>query len=490
VPRRRIPTGRLRRRLTIAFVLVAGISAGALAAGSYVLVREARLRDSLERAQSEARFDLSLARAVDLVPGGPGAPLNVQPLLKSYENKGVHAVIVAPGQHAASNPRFDPPIPGDLGRLVQQGQLAYRRVGSGRDHLLLIGGPVTGTQAQIYFVFSEGRIAADLGVLRNVLVVGWVAVVLVAALVGRTLARRTLEPVGRASEAARSMAEGLLATRLPVEGHDEFGAWAASFNEMADALEAKIQALSEAQARERRFTSDVAHELRTPLAALVGEASLLRDRLDSIPEDSRRPAELMIQDVGRLRRLVDELMEISRLDAGRESVLPETVDLPALIGAVVRARGWDGMVSVSGGPLTLWTDRRRLERVMANLVGNAVEHGRRDVRVDVAQLDSLVMVEVSDHGPGIPSEHLPHLFERFYKADPSRTAPGSGLGLAIALENARLLGGDIEVWSETGRGARFRLSLPVTRSLPPGEEGVSSGAESQVQRSLDRKDER
>ena len=474
----------------MAFVLVAGISAGALAAGSYVLVRQARLRDSLDRAQSEARFDLSLARASDLIPGGPGAPLDVQPLLTSYENKGVHAVILAPGQHAASNPRFDPPIPVDLEGLVRDGQVAYRRVGSGGDHLLLIGGPVAGTRAEIYFVFSENRIAADLGQLRNVLAVGWVAVVLVAALIGRTLAPWTLDPIGRASEAARSMAEGLLATRLPVEGHDEFGAWAASFNEMADALEAKIQALSEAQARERRFTSDVAHELRTPLAALVGEASLLRDQLDGIPEASRRPAELMIQDIGRLRRLVDELMEISRLDAGRESLRPETVDLPALVGAVVRARGWGGMVSISGGPLTLLTDPRRLERVMANLVGNAVEHGREDVRVDLAQRDSMVMVEVSDKGAGIPSEHLPHLFERFYKADPSRTAPGSGLGLAIARENARLLGGDIEVWSERGRGTRFRLTLPVIEPLPGGERQVAGETEPSGQRRFDRKDER
>src|SRR5206468_1201339 len=140
--------------------------------------------------------------------------------------------------------------------------------------------------------------------------------VLLAALAGVVLARSALRPVARASEAAHSLAEGLLETRLPVEGTDEFGAWAQSFNEMAAALEAKIAELQAAQARERRFTADVAHELRTPVTALMGEAALLREHLAQMPPESRRPAELLIGDVARLRRLVEDLMEVSRFDAG------------------------------------------------------------------------------------------------------------------------------------------------------------------------------
>ena len=143
----------------------------------------------------------------------------------------------------------------------------------------------------------------------------------------------------QASEAARSLAEGLLETRLPVEGRDEFGSWAQSFNEMAAALETKIADLSAAQARERRFTADVAHELRTPLTALVGEASLLAEHLDRMPGDSRRPAELLIADVGRLRRLVEDLMEISRFDAGAEGVHSEPVALRSLVDGHDRQRG-------------------------------------------------------------------------------------------------------------------------------------------------------
>src|SRR5207249_11054073 len=229
--------------------------------------------------------------------------------------------------------------------------------------LLLVAGKIPASATVLYYNTVEDRIDSHLTQLRSVLLRGWVAVLVIAGLVGRLLAKRTLEPVARASDAARSMAEGLLATRLPVEGQDEFGAWAASFNEMAEALEAKITALSDAQARERRFTSDVAHELRTPLTALVGEASILREHLDRMPPESRRPAELLIQDVTRLRRLVDELMEISRFDAGRETVQEEPVEVLPLLWAVLRARGWDGRVAVDGHGLVLATDRRRLERI-------------------------------------------------------------------------------------------------------------------------------
>jgi two-component system sensor histidine kinase MtrB len=280
---------------------------------------------------------------------------------------------------------------------------------------------------------------------------------LLAALVGAVLARSTLRPVARASTAARSLAEGLLETRLPVEGRDEFGAWAQSFNEMAAALEAKIGELQAAQARERRFTADVAHELRTPLTALMGEASLLADHLDEMPPESRRPAELLIADVARLRKLVEDLMEISRFDAGAESVHAEDVDVAALVRAAVRARGWGDRVRLEGDGLQVTSDPRRLERIVANLVDNAFEHGGTRVIVSIGP----GTVEVADDGPGIEPEHLPHLFERFYKADASRSGRGTGLGLAIAQENARLLGGELEIASEPGRGSRFTLRLPV-----------------------------
>jgi two-component system sensor histidine kinase MtrB len=440
----------LRRRLTIAFALAVGVSAVALAAGSYFVVRHDLLADSVKSASKQARKNLEIAPTY--LPGSPDR------LLASYRSLGgFETVVVERGQPYSSFRVRLKQVPAGVRSLVRRGELGYQRETVAGTHYLVVGGPAEG--AELYFFFSERGLRHELALLRNILLAGGGLLILLAAFAGAVLARQTLRPVARASAAASSLAEGLLETRLPVEGQDEFGAWARAFNEMAAALETKISALSAAQARERRFTADVAHELRTPLTALVGEASLLGEHLEQLPQQSRRPAELLIADVGRLRRLVEELMEISRLDAGAESVHAERVDLAAVTAAILRARGWDGRVQLESEETFVTTDPRRLERIVANLVGNALEHGDGGVAVRVGRDGTAALVEVADEGPGIPPEHLPHLFERFYKADPARSGPGSGLGLAIARENARLLGGEIEVWSEPGRGSRFTLRL-------------------------------
>jgi two-component system, OmpR family, sensor histidine kinase MtrB len=175
-----------------------------------------------------------------------------------------------------------------------------------------------------------------------------------------------------------------------------------------------------------------------------------------------------------LRRLVDDLMEISRLDSGSEVVRVEPVRLHALVDAAVRARGWEQAVETAGDDVTVESDRRRLERIVANLVGNALEHGDGRAFVRVSSNGDEARIEVVDNGPGIAAGDLPHVFERFYKADPARGGPGSGLGLAIAREHARLLGGEIEVASEVAAGSRFALRLPiVAEPLHGGDEGVS-----------------
>jgi signal transduction histidine kinase len=471
---------RLRRRLAVSFVLVAGLSAGALAIGSFLLVRQSRLDDSGERALRQARLNLQFAQ--QNLTEHPG-PAQTDALLAFYSTGGFGTVIFTGNRvNASSVPlrAFRPPA--DLKALVDDRQVGYERLDVDGDPSLVVGERVLSAGTDLYFVFSEAGLEADLRQLGLVLALGWLVVVALSAIAGVVLARRTLEPVARASDAARSMAEGLLDTRLPVETDDEFGDWASSFNEMAAALEAKIQALSEARERERRFTSDVSHELRTPLTALVNEASLLRDHLDELPPDARRLAELLIADIARLRRLVEELMEISRLDAEAEPATFEPVDLEALVRALVAARDWDEVVGVVGGRTVVGSDRRRLERILANLIGNAVEHGGGSVAVHISDHAGIAEVAVADHGPGIAPEQLPRVFDRFYKADPSRTGPGSGLGLAIALENARLVGGDISVESEPSVGTTFTLRIPVAGSLPPGEDQVASRPEDETQK--------
>ena len=441
----------LRRRLTIAFALAVGVSAVALATGSYFVVRHNLLHDSVKSSAKQARKNLRLAPS-DL-------PDHPDRLLAAYKGTGGFDTVLVVGRqpYLSSFELRLTSVPEGLRSLVGRGQLGYQRETVSGTHYLVVGGP--SGKSELYFFFSEQGLRHELAVLRNILLAGGGLLVLLAALAGALFAREALRPVARASEAAHSLAEGLLETRLPVEGQDEFGSWAQAFNEMASALETKISALSAAQARERRFTADVAHELRTPLTALVGEASLLAQHLEAMPRESQRPAELLIADVGRLRRLVEDLMQISRLDAGQESLQAETVDVGALTAAAVQARGWDGQVRLDAQDVVITSDPRRLEGIVANLIGNALEHGDGAVAVRIGREGDGTFVEVADEGPGIAPEHLPHLFERFYKADPARSSGGTGLGLAIAQENARLLGGSIEVWSEAGKGSRFTLRL-------------------------------
>ncbi len=230
---------------------------------------------------------------------------------------------------------------------------------------------------------------------------------------------------------------------------------------MAQALQEKIAELSDARERERRFTANVAHELRTPVAALVSEASLVRDQLDEIPAEFRRPVQLLVGDVTRLRQLLEDLMEISLFDAGRQTVEVDEVDGPTLIRSLLRRRGWVHSVRLDVQPVILRTDRRRLERVISNLVSNAIKYGQVDIVVKVRKTNDKALIEVSDRGPGILPEHLPNVFDRFYKADPSRTGSGTGLGLSIVRENVRVLDGAITVQSEVGHGSTFTVALPL-----------------------------
>ncbi len=464
---RAVPPPRLRRRLTWAFVLVAGLCAGALAVGSFALVRQARLAESVDRTVADARYELVLAG--QFTPLDPGRRAD---LLRSFEASGHHVLLVDGRSVVASSPAYAPPVPGPLRDRSAAGQLGYQRVTADGRHLLLAGGRVPGERTDLYLVVDEDPLYADLDQLGWVLGIGWLAVVGFALLTGRLVARRTLEPVGRASAAARAVAEGLLDTRLPAGGADEFGAWAESFNRMAAALEAKLAALSAAQDRQRRFTADVAHELRTPVSALVAEAAMLREELEWLPAGARRPAELLVADVVRLRHLIDELMEISRLDDGGEPVTAEPVDVAELIGDVVAAGGWATQVELDIEAGTVQTDPRRFARVLGNLVDNAVEHGRVGVSVTARRTGDRLVVEVADEGPGIPPDYLPYLFERFSKGDRARAGRGSGLGMAIAQRNAELLDGAIEVHSEPGRGTRCRFVLPVAVPLRDGEATV------------------
>ena len=465
-----IRTGRFRWRLTVAFILVAAVAAGVLALTAFVLVREERERLFEERVRREARLSVSLAEEA---LSSPAEVADVRRLLSRLNRRGDFKTVVVEGRALASHSHVGlEQVPSRLRAQTDAEQITTASTEIRNKPHLVVKSSLQDPAVDMYFFFSQQFLVGGLGRLLRILLRVWVGIVVFGAGAGTILARRTLQPVATASAAARSLAEGLLDTRLPVDRQDEFGAWAVSFNEMAQALQQRLDALEEAHEREKRFTSDVSHELRTPLTALVSAASLVRENLEDMSPRTRWAAERMVAEVARLRHLVEELIEISRLDAGTEALRPEPLELFSVIARVTASRGWASAVRQEGEPTPVHTDRRRLERIVGNLIENAVTHGKEEIRVCVGQRSGWASVEVRDDGPGIPSEHLGHIFDRFYKVDPARTG-GSGLGLSIAAENARLLGGTIDVESEPGSGACFTFSLPATTLLPHGEDAVA-----------------
>ena len=451
----------IRTRLAVAFVLVSGVVSGALAVGSYLLVAHERESESVSSALQQVRANLAIVPTAATRDGlmasysaiGGFSTAGVYRNTRFSSSPFVPGVAQAPaGLAAGRSPTW--------GRTTIAG-IPYLVVAVRDEH-----GP-GGAPISLFFFFSEQQLQGDLDQLRYVLAGGWLAAILLAGMAGVAAARRTLRPVGRAGDTARAIAEGALDARIRARGRDEFGRFAVTFNEMADALQTKIDDLDVARARERRFTADVAHELRTPLTALVGEAELLLAEADSMGDEGRRLAGLLAGDVSRLRRLVGDLIEVSQLDAATEPLRIEQIDLEPMLAGMIRAHGWSDRVRVDGG-LTISTDRRRIERIVANLVGNAVEHTAGPVAVRLEREGDAASVCVDDGGPGIPPEHLPHVFERFYKADSARSGGGSGLGLAIASEHAAALGGAIEVHSLPETGSRFTLRLPVAEPLHDG----------------------
>jgi two-component system sensor histidine kinase MtrB len=325
-----------------------------------------------------------------------------------------------------------------------------------------------------YFVHDTTGLETTLAQLRLGLGGGALLLVLIALLVAARIARGVLAPVAAAARAAERLEHGDLSARLAVGSReDEFGAWAERFNSMAAALEETVGRLQDAQAQNRRFVADVSHELRTPLTALVAEASILRDHLASLPPDARRAGELLVGDIARLRSLVEELMELSRFDSASEQMAGQPVDLARLVRAITAARLPDADLVVPEEPVIVTTDARRIDRILGNLLDNAREHAPgAPVQIRLRQHDHDVVVSVLDAGPGIPEERLGRIFDRFFKADPSRGSGGSGLGLAIAAENAALLGGRLSVRNRERGGLRFDLRLPVTEPLRGGDPGV------------------
>lgn len=445
------PPHRFRRRLTVAFVLVAAAASGLVAVVSFVLMERYREQTFLQRSRGSMQTSLALA---------PGELLleDLPPLLSTFREQGsFETLAVVEGAVVSSSSALDLAA---LPAAAREGDEDGWTGEVGGERYLVLTGVHEDPGVQLYFFFPRDQLEGSLTRDKRLLLLVWLGVAVVAGLAGALVARRTLAPVTRAAAAARSLSEGLLDTRLTADRRDEFGMWAESFNEMAAALEEKIADLAAARDRERQLTADVAHDLRTPITALVAEAELLHAHGDALPPPAHRLAELLMADVTRLASLVEDLLELAALDTGHAEVVTDHVELDAVVRDVVELAAPPGTVVLEAEPVSLDTDPRRVRRILLNLVTNAVHHGGGKVQVRVLAEPGTARVEVADRGPGIDPEQLPLIFRRFHRGDTSRSGSGSGLGLAIAGQDALLLGGELTATSVAGQGAVFTLSLP------------------------------
>ena len=474
----------LRTRLAVTLVALVVLTVAAIGVGVYAFVDTSLRARLVADARQQADFNLSV-----LLPAAVPAPTDATTfgasgLPAQFRLRGEAEVIADFGD---GSPWASAPLQGaldglspELKAIVDSGQLAYAWQAVAGQPALVVGGRQAGGPS-LYFVFPARAVDDALAQLRLGLLAGGLFAILLALVTSGLIARGILRPVTAGAGAARRIADGDLAARVPVRSRDELGRWAEDFNRMADSLQATVSRLEDAQGQNRRFVADVAHELRTPLTALVAEASVLEGSLPAMPPDTRRAAELMVADVRRLRVLVDDLLEISRFDAAAEQVTIQGLDLGRVVTAVVAARHPAATVILPAKPVVVESDPRRLDRILGNLLDNARAHAPgAAVEVSVTPVAGGAVVTVADRGPGVAADALTHLFDRFYKADPSRggTAGGSsGLGLAIAAEHAALLGGSLRARNRPGGGLIVALTLPVTGSLPPADTEDTRGAE-------------
>ena len=356
------------------------------------------------------------------------------------------------------------PLPYELRRTVLDGNPASQTILLGNTPVFVVGVPISAANSTYFEFFPLEQASRTLHVLLVSLLVAALAVTLAAAVLGRWAASRSLRPLHRAAKAALAIAGGRLDTRLATDDYADLSVLTSAFNRMADRLQERIE-------REVSFTSDVNHELRSPLTTLAASLSVLESRRDELPERSRQALDLLGAEVRRFRRLVDDLLEISRLDAGLSDLSLAEVPLGDLVTRTVAGGPRPVPIEIDrhAAESRVLVDKRRFERIIANLLDNAEHYAGGATRVVVSTGELVAWIAVEDQGPGIPPEERERIFDRFSRGSSGRRrglGEGTGLGLAIAAEHTRILKGRIWVEPNGSRGSRFVLELPLSRERP------------------------
>ncbi|GAA4425593.1 HAMP domain-containing sensor histidine kinase [Actinokineospora soli] len=458
------PSLGLRPRLLLAFAVLCVVTAAAVAGATYVHARNA----ILQRAQDAAVQAMTsrLETVYPLSDTAPGEP-ELAAIADVVTDRNSASVAVFGETRSPDGLDLERVSP-ELRSAVAGGDIAWQRVDWEGQPMLVIGTPLLvaeGDGATGIEVYTARSLLPEQVSIDRLAVLAWLfggAALAFAVVLASFVTSGVLRPVRELGRAARLLGEGELRTRITVSGSDELADVARTFNTTASRLERTVDQLRAMEADARRFVADVSHELRTPLAALTAVADVLDDEADRLPEPAGTAARLVSRETHNLTRLVNDLIEISRFDSGVAALALDEVDVADLVRATLRTRGWSDLV-VTDVPegVTARLDPRRVDVVLANLVGNALRHGEPPVTVRLVADDDRITVEVRDHGPGVGEAVLPHVFDRFYKADAARArSEGSGLGLAIARENARLHRGDLTVANAASGGAVFTFVLP------------------------------
>ncbi len=353
---------------------------------------------------------------------------------------------------------------------------------------------IRGAQYELYFIYNIEDTAEILGFVQQTLVFGGFALIVLIGAVTYIVVRLVVGPVQLAAETSEKLAAGQLEVRIPVKGDDVIATLARSFNGMAASLQSQITRLAAMSQVQQRFVSDVSHELRTPLTTIRLAGDVLYDQRAGFAPATARTAELLHTQVERFEVLLADLLEMSRYDAGAVEMETEPTNLVRVVEESVDSvrpladsKGSDLRVVAKGGYFEAEVDARRIRRIIGNLLGNAIDHGEgKPIVVWIDSNVEAVAIAVRDYGVGMTPAAMDRVFDRFWRADPSRqrTTGGTGLGLAISLEDAALHGGWLEVWSAPGEGSCFRLTLPRERGtdirmspleLPPVDETTELG---------------
>ncbi|MFE3603710.1 ATP-binding protein [Streptomyces sp. NPDC059142] len=469
----------LRLRLVIVFGAVALTAAVSASGIAYWLNRQAVLTRTQDSALNDFQQEMQ-SRAAELPLWPQQGDLQNTAERMAGDNSGYSVVLIAARDKGkpivgASDPDLFTmdDVPDSLRDAVNDRQrvtasnkypyhVFWQRTERGGTPYLVGGTRIIGGGPTGYMFKSLDQEQADLNSLAWSLGIATTLALIGSALLAQAAAETVLKPVQRLGEAARQLGEGKFGTRLRVSGSDELADLSRTFNSAAESLQKKVADMSAREESSRRFVADMSHELRTPLTALTAVTEVLEEEADSLDPMIAPAVTLVVSETRRLNVLVENLMEVTRFDAGTARLVLDDVDVADQVTACIDARAWLDAVELDAERgIMARLDPRRLDVILANLIGNALKHGGSPVRVAVRTEGDELVIEVRDHGPGIPEDVLPHVFDRFYKASASRPrSEGSGLGLSIAMENAHIHGGDITATNVPDGGAMFVLRLP------------------------------